>query len=403
MPKVFAGVKVADFSWVVVGPMSSRYLADYGATVVHVETASHIEILRTTPPYKDGVAGIDRTGYFAQYNVNKYGITLNLNHPKGVEIAKKMIAWADIVTESFTPGMMEKWGLGYEEIKKIKPDIIMLRTCMQGQTGPHSHLPGTGVNLVGITGFAHLCGWPDRDPAQPYGPYTDSVAARFCAIMLIAALDYRRKTGKGQLLDVSQFEGGVNFVAPVMLDYFVNHRVADRVGNKCSCAAPHNAYRCRGEDRWCTIAVFNDDEWQSFCRVIGNPSWTMDTRFTTLADRKEHEAELDCLVEEWTTQHTAEEIMTMMQEEGVAAGVVQTGQDLHEDPQLKHRGHSWIINHREMGLFPCFGQAAKLSKTPAEGWMSSPCLGEHTEYVCREILKLSDEEFVELLIDGVFE
>ena len=163
MSKVFAGVKVADFSWVVVGPMSSRYLADYGATVVHVETASHIEILRTTPPYKDGVAGIDRTGYFAQYNVNKYGITLNLNHPKGVEIAKKMIAWADIVTESFTPGMMEKWGLGYEEIKKIKPDIIMLRTCMQGQTGPHSHLPGTGVNLVGITGFAHLTGWPDRE------------------------------------------------------------------------------------------------------------------------------------------------------------------------------------------------------------------------------------------------
>jgi len=403
MPGVFEGVKVVDFAWVVVGPMSSRYLADYGATVIHVETASHIEILRTTPPYKDGVIGIDRTGYFAQYNVNKYGITLNLNHPKGVEIAKKLIAWADVVTESFTPGMMEKWGLGYEEIKKIKSDIIMLRTCMQGQTGPHSHLPGTGVNLVGITGFAHLCGWPDRDPAQPYGPYTDSVAARFCAIMLIAALDYRRRTGKGQLLDISQFEGGINFIAPVMLDYFVNHRVADRVGNKCPRAAPHNAYRCHGEDRWCTIAVFSDDEWQSFCRVIGNPSWTKNSRFTTLADRKEHETELDCLVEKWTSQHTAEEIMTMMQEEGVAAGIVQTGQDLYEDPQLKHRGHSWIVNHREMGAFPCFGQAAKLSKTPAEGRMPSPCLGEHTEYICHEILKLSDEEFVELLADGVFE
>jgi benzylsuccinate CoA-transferase BbsF subunit len=205
------------------------------------------------------------------------------------------------------------------------------------------------------------------------------------------------------LLDVSQFEGGVKFIAPLMLDYFVNQRIAERVGNECPQAAPHNAYRCRGEDRWCTIAVFSDNEWQAFCRVIGNPSWTKDVRFATLVARKDNESELDRLVEEWTSQHTAEEVMTMMQKEGVAAGIVQTGQDLYEDPQLKHRGHSWIIEHREMGPFPYFGQAAKLSKTPAEGRMPSPCLGEHTEYVCREILKLSDEEFVELLVDGVFE
>ena len=403
MPNVFEGVKVVDFSWVVVGPMSSRYLADYGATVIRVESATHVEILRTTPPYKDGIIGVDRAGYFAQYNVNKYGMTLNLNHPKGVEVAKKLIAWADVVTESYTLGTMEKWGLGYDEIKKIKPDIIMLRTCMQGQTGPHAQLPGTGVNLVGITGFAHLCGWPDRDPSQPYGPYTDSIAARFCASILIAALDYRRKTGKGQLLDVSQFEAGLHFITPVMLDYFVNHREADRVGNRCPQAAPHNAYRCLGEDRWCAIAVFSDDEWEAFCRVIGNPLWTKDTRFSTLAERKEHESELDHLVAAWTSQHTAEDVMTMMQKAGVAAGVLQTGQDLYEDPQLKHRGHSWIINHREMGPFPYMGQAAKLSKTPAEGRMPSPCLGEHTEYVCREILNLADEEFVELLVDGVFE
>lgn len=403
MPKMLQGIKVADFSWVMVGPMSIRYLADYGATVVHVESRTHVDILRTTPPYKDRRVGIDRAGYFGQYNINKYGITINLNHPKGVEVAKKLIAWADVVAESFTPGTMEKWGLGYEQIKKIKPDIIMLRTCMQGQTGPHCHLPGTGVNLVGLSGFAHLCGWPDRAPAQPYGPYTDSIAPRFGTAVLIAALDYRRRTGRGQLLDVSQFEAGVNLIAPVMLDYFVNHRVADRVGNKCPHAAPHNAYRCYGEDRWCTIAVFSDDEWQSFCRVIGNPLWTKDARFTTLAGRKEHELELDHFVEEWTSQHTAEEVMTMMQKEGVAAGIVQTGQDLYEDPQLKHRGHSWTIEHREMGPFPYFGQAAKLSKTPAEGRMPSPCLGEHTEYVCKDILGTPESEFDQLLIEGVFE
>jgi len=273
---------------------------------------------------------------------------------------------------------------------------------MQGQTGPHSRVPGTGVNLVGITGFAHLCGWPDRDPSQPYGPYTDAVAARLCGAVLIAALDYRRKTGKGQLLDVSQFEGGVNFVAPLMLDYFVNHRVAGRMGNYCSYAAPHNAYRCRGEDRWCTIAVFNDEEWQAFCRVIGNPAWVRDIRFSTLRERKEHEVDLDSLVEEWTINHTAEEVMTMMQKEGVAAGIVQTVQDLHEDPHLRQRGHLWVTNHREMGPFSHFGQICKLSKTPAQGRMPPPCLGEHTEYVCREILGMSEQEFVELLIEDVF-
>ena len=403
MPKVLEGVKVADFTWVMVGPMSIRYLADYGATVVHVESATHVDLLRTTPPYKNGVTGADRAGYFGQYNANKYGITLNLNHPKGVDVAKKLIAWADVVAESFTPGTMEKWGLGYEEIKKIKPDIIMYRTCMQGETGPHCHLPGTGVNLVGLTGFAHLCGWPDRDPAQPYGPYTDSIAPRFGVAALIAALDYRRRTGKGQLLDMSQFEAGVSFIAPTMLDYFVNHRVADRMGNHCPYAVPHNAYRCRGQDRWCTIAVFSDEEWQSFCQVIGNPLWSREPKFATFLSREENEDELDKLIEEWTITHTAEEVMALMQKEGVAAGIVETIQDLYEDPQLKHRNHFWVINHREMGPFSYFGQACKLSRTPAQPRMPSPCLGEHTEHVCREILGMPEPEFDQLLIEGVFE
>ena len=403
MPNVFDGVKIVDFSWVMVGPMTSRYLADYGATVIRVETATHIDILRTTPPYKDRIKGVDRAGYFAQYNTNKYGMTLNLNHPKGRDVARRLIAWADVVTESFTPGTMEKWGLGYEEVKLMKPDIIMLRTSMLGQTGPHSHLPGTGVNLVGLSGFAHLCGWPDRDPSQPYGPYTDSVAAHLCAAVLIAALDYRRRTGEGQLLDISQLEAGISFIAPVMLDYFINQRIHTRVGNECPCGAPHNAYRCRGDDRWCTIAVFTDVEWLAFCRVIGNPSWAEDARFAKMQDRKNHEQELDRLIEEWTIHHTAEEVMVMMQKERVAAGVVQTAQDLCDDPQLKHRGYRWTIDHAEMGLFPCFGQASRLSKTPAQGRMPSPCLGQHTEYVCREILELSDEELIELLTDEVFE
>jgi crotonobetainyl-CoA:carnitine CoA-transferase CaiB-like acyl-CoA transferase len=202
---------------------------------------------------------------------------------------------------------------------------------------------------------------------------------------------------------MSQFEAGVNFLAPLMLDYFVNQRVADRAGNYCPYAAPHNAYRCRGPDRWCTIAVFNDDEWQSFCRVVGNPPWTKDERFSTLSSRKEHELELDRLVEGWTINYSAEEVMALMQQGGVAAGIVETIQDLFQDPQLKHRNHFWVINHREMEPFPHLGQAAVLSETPAQARMPSPCLGEHNEYVYKEILGMSEAEFDQLLIEGVFD
>jgi len=403
MPDVFAGVKVVDFTWAGVGPITTKYLADYGATIIRIESRNRPCILRTTPPYKDGLPGVDRAAYFAIYSSNKYSMSVDMNHPKGVELARRLIAWADVVAESFTTGTMEKWGLGYEEVKKIKPDIIMYRTNMQGQTGPVCRLPGTGVNLVGLSGFAHLCGWPDRVPSQPYGPYTDSVAPRFGAAMLIAALDYRRRTGKGQLLDMSQFEAGINFLAPLMLDYFVNHGMASRMGNFCPYAAPHGAYRCRGQDRWCTICVSGDEEWQSFCHAIGNPEWTKDKKFSTLSGRKEHELELNHLVEGWTINHTAEEVMTLMQGNGVAAGVVQTSQDLFQDPQLEHRHHFWTLNHGEIGAFPHLGQAAVLSKTPAQPRMPSPCLGEHNEYVCKEILGMSEAEFDQLLIEGVFD
>lgn len=400
---VFHDVKVVDFTWAGAGPITTKYLADYGATVVRIESRSRPDMLRTTPPYRDGIPGVDRAAYFGIYNPNKYGMSINMNHAKGIELVKRLIAWADVVAESFTVGVMEKWGLSYEEITKIKPDVIMLRMNMQGHTGPHRRLPGTGVNLVGLSGYAHLCGWPDRLPSNPYGPYTDTIAPRFGAAMLIAALDYRRKTGKGQLIDVSQFEAGVNFIAPVMMDYFVNGRLTNRRGNHSSRAAPHNAYRCKGQDRWCVIAVFTDDDWEAFCEVVGSPDWTKEERFSTLLGRKAHEVELDRFVEEWTQNHSAEEAVALMQAKGVAAGVVSTSADLHQDPQLKHRNHFWTMDHRELGPFSYFGQAAVLSETPAQPRMPSPCLGEHNEHVCKEILNMSEAEFDELLVEGVFD
>ena len=341
-------------------------------------------------------------GYFAFFNANKYSFSLNLDHPKGIEIAKRLISWADVVAESFTPGMMEKWELGYEDLKRIKPDIIMLRNSNQGQSGPCAQHPGLGIQLGGLSGFTYLTGWPDRDPVQPWGAYTDMIAPRFATAAIVAALLYRKKTGRGQCVDLSQFETGVNFLASAILNYGVNRRIEKRDGNACPDAAPHNVYRCRGDDRWCTITVFTEREWDSFTEALGQPKWTKESSFITLSDRKMNEEELDKLIESWTINFTPEEVMTRMQAARVPAGMVNDAKDLYYDPQLKHDNLFWLMDHEEIGPFSHLGQPVKLSKTPAHPRMPAPCLGEHTEFLCKEILGISGKEFHELSETGVF-
>jgi benzylsuccinate CoA-transferase BbsF subunit len=398
------GLKVADFSWYIAGPSIPMWLAHHGAKVIRIESLSRPDEIRGIEPFKDSVAGINRSGCFANYNSNKYGMALNLNHPRGVEVAKRIIAWADIVVENFTPGTMQrKWGLGYEGIKKIKADIIMVSTSPLGQTGPEAQQAGFGLELVSRGGFTHFVGWPDQDAVGVGYPYTDTVTPPIAVIAIMAALEYRRRTGKGQYIDLSQHEVAVQHLAPALLDYAVNGREGGRIGNRHPYAAPHGAYRCLGDDRWCTIAVFTDGEWEAFCKVIGKPAWTEDPKFTTLLARKENEEELDRLVEDWTVNLPPEEVMNKMQAAGVAAGVVQSGKDLIEDPQLEHRHHFWYLNHPEMGLCAYDGPPFKLSETPAELNMPAPCLGEHTEYVCTQILGMTDDEFIGLFAEGVFE
>ncbi len=403
MPEtVLEGIKVADFTWVWVGPQTTKILSDYGAEVVKIEGRTRPDPERVSRPYRDGIAGLNRGGSYNQYNTGKLSVAINLAHPRGVEVARRFVAWADVVVENFAGGAMRRMGLGYEELRKVKPDIIMLSSCMQGQTGPHATHPGYGNQLTGLSGFTHIAGWPDRGPVD-IGAYTDFIAPRFNALAILAALDYKRRTGKGQYLDMSQFEDSIHFVAPLVLDYVVNHRVADRMGNRCTGAAPHGAYRCRSEDRWCAIGVFNDEEWVNFSRVIGSLAWTKDARFATLLGRKQNEDELDKLVEEWTVNYSAEEVMTRMQAAGVGAGVLQTGEDLLEhDPQLKHRRLFCELDHPEVGKYRPAGPPFILSKVPCE-IRRSPLLGEHNEYALKKILGMSDDEIAELVIDGVIE
>jgi benzylsuccinate CoA-transferase BbsF subunit len=243
------------------------------------------------------------------------------------------VSWADIVVESYTPGTMAQWGMGYEDLKKIKPDIIMLSTCMYGQTGPLAELPGFGLTLTGASGISHLAGWPDRPPL-PSGAYTDFVVPKFNVLAIVSALDYRHRTGKGQYIDASQFEAALHFVSPVLLEYTGNGRELERIGNKSTYTAPHGVYSCKGENRWCAIAVTGDHEWERFCEVIGQKEWREDARFATMLARLENAEILDALIEGWTKDRTAEEVMDLMQDAGISAGVVQNGEQLDRDPQL---------------------------------------------------------------------
>jgi len=403
MKQAFDGIKVADFSWSVAGPIVTKCLADHGADVVRIETATHLDAIRSTRPYKDDVPGMNRAGFYAAYNDNKYGISLNLRHPKAVEVARRIAAWADIVAESYIPGTMERWGLGYDELRRINPSVIMFSTSNQGQYGPHAHQRGFGYHLTSIAGFVHLTGWQDRGPTQISVAYTDIVSHHFAVSWLIAALDYRRRTGKGQHVDISQYEASLQFISPLLLDFTVNNHVTGREGNRSEYAAPHGVYPCQGVERWCAIAVFTDQQWASFCRVIGSPEWSKGDKFSTLPARKENEDELDRLISDWTINLTTEEVMEMMQAGGIPSGVVSNCDDIYQNRQLQDRRHFVPLEHPEIGRYNFESPPFVLSKTPARIKMPSPCLGEHNEYFYTKVLGMSDEEFVQLLAEGVFE
>jgi benzylsuccinate CoA-transferase BbsF subunit len=327
-----------------------------------------------------------------------------MTRPEALDVAKRLIAKADVVMGNFAAGVMERWGLGYDVIKEIKPDVIMLRQSGFGTPGPYATLPAFGMTLAGITGIPNFIGWQDSTPL-PIGvaAYTDCICPRFATAALIAALDYRNKTGKGQVLDLSQFETSLYFILPAILDYEANAREPSRVGNACSFAAPHNVYRCKGDDRWCAITVFTDDQWKNLCGVIGNAELSRDPKFETLLSRKMNEAELDGIISAWTANIAAEDVMAKMQSAQVPAGVVQNAADVYQDSQLRHRGLLWPLQHPEVGMFTHLGQVFQLSETPARAFRPSPCLGEHTEYICRKFLDMSDDEFIQLSNKGVFE
>ncbi|MCX8126764.1 MAG: CoA transferase [Dehalococcoidia bacterium] len=397
------GVKVVSFEHALAGPMTTEILGSYGAEVIRVETGTRLDWHRQAGPFVGNISLPNRSACYLFVNSSKRAITLNLSLPKGVEIAKRIVKWADVVVENFAGGVMAKMGLGYDDLCKVKPDIIMLSAAIYGQTGPFAHVKGHGGPLTALTGFPHITGFPGQEPQFPGFVLTDFIAPRASVIAIVAALDYRRRTGKGQYLDASQLESAIHLLTPMILEYVANGREPVGIGNRCNYAAPHGVYRCAGDNRWCAIAVFTDSEWQAFCKVLSDLTWPKEPRFQTLAGRLKHQDELDFLVEQWTSTKTAEEVMEMLQKAGVPAGVVQTGADLDRDPQLNYRGFYHRFDHPDgIGSFTYSGMPARMSRTNYR-ITRAPMLGEDNEYVYTKLLEMSDEEFVELLSGGIFE
>ena len=396
----FEGIKVADFSWIWVGPTTGRYLADHGATVVRVEGNDPPDRVRSLGPFKDNVTGPNRSHAFGDFNTSKYGLSMDLKNPEGMAIARRLIAWADVYIESFTPGTVDDLGIGYDTARQLNPSIIMASTCLMGQTGPAAPFAGYGFHAGAIAGFYEVTGWPDLSPDGPWIAYTDAVAPRILATIIMAGLDHRRRTGQGQHIDASQLEMSLHFLAPQIIDYNVSGRVVSRNGNRSETAAPQGAYRCAGDDQWCTIAIDTDEQWRALRRAMGDPGWADDRRFDTAQGRLLHHDEIDRHLGTWTADVSPQEAMRILQSEGVPAGVVQRSSDLLRDPQLEHRGAFRYLDHPEMGNVPYTGHQFRIRGYDGGPRSAAPLLGQHNDYVLRELLDMTDEEISEAVISG---
>lgn len=365
------GVKVADFAWAVAGPLVTKVLAVHGATVVKVETNHRLDGTRVGPPF-GGKPSRNRSAYYTDINPGKLSITLDLRKPEGIEVAKRLCRWADVVNENFSPGVMDRWGLGYDDLAAEDPSIIMLSSSMQGADGPRATHPGLGATLGALVGINHFTGWPDAEPVGVARPYTDTIAPWFGAVAVLAALEHRDRTGEGQHIDLSQYEATTHMIAPALLDHTVNGAAPGRVGNASPGAAPYGAYRCHesegapdgGQGEWVAIAVTLEEQWEGFKRALDGEAWVEEGRFQTALGRVAAGEEIDALVEGWTSRRTAGEAADLLQSHGVPAASVADGRTLHADPQLAHLGVLAKVDHPRIGQHHVTHPAFRLSETP---------------------------------------
>ncbi|WP_127600735.1 CaiB/BaiF CoA transferase family protein [Nitratireductor alexandrii] len=382
---IFDGLKVCDFMWAAAGPITTKQLSDNGATVVKVESFKHPDSIRLGGPFIDNKPGINRSGFFADFHSSKLGMAVDMSHEDRLDIIRPLVEWADIVADSFRPGTMQKWGLGYEDLKKINPRIIVLSSSLHGATGPWSRHPGYGAQGAALAGIQHMTGWSDRPPATPKGAYSDSVSPRYALTALMAALIHRERTGEGQFVELAQIEATVQLVAPQLLDLQVTGHEAQRSGNRKDGAIQHGVYRCTGDERWIVIECETEIQWRALRETLGAPE-RLDTARTIGPDS------LDEAIAALTAPQDAFELSERLRAAGVPAAVAYKGSDLLEDPILEARDHFWPLHHEEMGTLKYNGPAYRFEKTPTVLRSASPRLGEHTEHVMTDLLGFSEAD-----------
>ena len=394
------GVRILDFTWVVAGPVATRILADHGAEVVKVE--------RKNPP----PLGNRKLGLQCDLHRDKLSVALNMQHPRGVELARKIAAKSDIVMDNFSARVMRSWGMDYESLKAVKPDIICISMSGLGHTGPLSSYVSYGPTLQALTGYTLLMAEPDGTPAGYGYSYADMCGGYTGALAALVALWNRRRTGRGQFVDLSQLEAVASVIGPTLLDISANGRTQSPPGyaSQEGPAAPHGVYKCKplknndgstDDDRWIAISVRTGSEWRRFVTAIGSPSWASDPSFRTLYLRMRNSSALDENISRWTAEHSAEDAMNILQDAGIAAGVVQNGIDIcARDPQLKERGFWPTVSTAKGAATQVTGIPFKLSGTSGQVRTIAPEVGENTDYVLGELLGLTRADQESLIAEG---
>jgi len=428
-PWALKGIRVIDLTWIQVGPQTTRLLASFGAQIIRVECPNPIgmDIVRQVPPFtpnhatpdggrsqgaapSKGIPGnFNRSALFNNTNAGKYGITLNLNHPKGRDLLKRMVTDANVLCENFSPHQMERWGLAYEELRKINPKLIYCETTGMGKAGVYGDFVSYGPTAQALSGLTYMSGLPGEELPAGWGfSYLDHSPGYFGAFLLLSALRRQRQSGIGCYIDMSQTETGLMLSGTALLEYQLTRRPTTRYGNRMLYLdwAPHGAFRCEGDDNWIAIAIQSDAQWRSLIEVMGSPAWARDLKFATAAGRKANEDELDRLLTSYTALQDRYDLMKRLQHRRIAAGVVQKAPDRVDlDPQLEARGFFVDLPSSEIGIWPVDGFPARLSRSPANvGGLpgrSAPKLGEDNDVIYRDMVGLSAEEIASLREEGV--
>ena len=397
------GIRVADFSWIINGPQIGQWFATMGAEVIKIESQVYIDLSRTNPAGQpERKPGMNRNGFYHMLNYGKKAINLNLAVPKGRELAHEIIRRSDIVLECFPAPTAEKLGLTYEKMKALRDDIIMISVSLLGKTGTEpSKWVGWGPMACSFVGMFDAQGYPGGPPRQTGGTWPDYAVASAVVFYALAALHHRKRTGEGQWVDASMGETVIGQMSEWFMDYFMNGRDRRQWANRDDAMAPHNTYKCDGDDKWIAIAVANDAEWDALRRVMGNPAWARDLRFGDQIGRWNNRDEIDSHLRQWTRERDHLELAATLQKAGVPAGPVLDSVELHEDRHLWEWGYWWKMNHYEVGERILPGMPVKMSNVPEFNYSYPPDLGEHNREVFGGLLGLSDAEIKKLIEEKV--